>query len=434
MRPLLQSGPGLALIALAALAACARCGGAAGPPPERWVAAGVTAAIVVPELRGAARSGAEFYLTAQDFPGTSDLPSLRASISAQLGFDPLDLGALRDAGIDTRRGMAIGFPAEPATGGGRAAPLLVLPVSNRAAAEGLVRRIARDRLGAGERTVEAVGAAQVAVYRQRPGAPPALASADGDDCLLLAAGPEGPSTVARASALAEGDSLAASAAWRAVRRIAGEGAAIIGYVPAGSSALDGVGAVRDGAAIVLTARPRRLSARLVALLGDREAGLRALAGDGAGGLLAARLDPAAALVGRFDGNPALLADEVLSAVPLLARAGPMAAGVDLRRDLFGALAPGAAASASLAPRIDLATLDARTLRRDPLRLVQFELVAPLADPARIAALSDRIVRLAGQRPRPGGPWALPTGSGEVAWTIDDGRLLATGGAPGRLAA
>ncbi|MGB8930536.1 MAG: hypothetical protein WCC48_04705, partial [Anaeromyxobacteraceae bacterium] len=89
----------------------------AGPPPERFVPADVVGAVVVPELRGAARSVAEFYLTAQDFPGTSDLSSLRASLSAQLGFDPLDLGALRDAGIDPRRGMAIGLPAANGAGG-----------------------------------------------------------------------------------------------------------------------------------------------------------------------------------------------------------------------------------------------------------------------------------------------------------------------------
>jgi hypothetical protein len=421
------------VVVLAALAACARCGGGAGPPPERFVPADVAAAIVVPELRGAARSVAEFYLTAQDFPGTSELPSLRASLSAQLGFDPLDLGALRDAGIDTRRGMAIGLPA--AGGGDRPAPLLVLPVSNGAAADALVRRIAVDRLGAGVRTVEAIGTAQVAVYRQRAGAPPALASASGEDCLLLAAGPSGPATVARALSVAPGASLAGSAAWRAARGLAGGHAAVIGFFPPGSAALEGLWALRDGAAVALSAEPHRLRARFVALLGEREPAFSALAaaGAGAGGALAARLDPAAALVGRFDGDPAALADGLLPLAPSAERAWPMLAGIDLRRDFFHALAPGAAASISLASRIDLPSLDARSLRRDPLRLAQFELVVPLSDPARIAALSERIARLARQRPR-GGAYSVPTASGEVAWAIDGGLLVVAGGAPGRLAA
>lgn len=432
MRRLRPSGLCFALSALAALAACARCGGAAGPPPERFVPADVAAAVVVPELRGAARSIAEFYLTAQDFPGTSDLPSLRASLSAQLGFDPLDLGALREAGIDPRGGLAIGFPAPLAGDAGPTSPLLVLPVANGAAADALVRRIAVDRLGAGERTVEAMGSAQVAIYRQRAGASPALAAANGQGCLVLSGGPSGPGAVARALSLAEGDSLAGSPAWREARRLAGEDAAMIGFVPPGSPALEGLGAVRGGAALGISAEPHHLRARLVALLGDEEAGLAALAGDGAGGALTARLDPAAAVVARFDGSPGALAARIMPLLPPVERAWPALAGVDLQRELFGALAPGGAVAISLAPRIDLTKLDARSLQRDPLRLVQFELVVPLADPARLTALSERIDRRARARSR-GAPYSLPTESGEAAWAIDGGLLVMAGGAPGRLA-
>jgi hypothetical protein len=433
VRQLRQSGLGLALSALAALSACAQCGGAAGPPPERFVPADVTAAVVVPELRSAARSLAELYSTARGFPGTGGLPSLRASLSAQLGFDPLDLRALRDAGIDPRGGMAVAL-LRPASRGdaGRPAPLVVLPVSNRAAADALVRRIAVERLGAGERSVELVGPSQVAVYRERAGSQPALAVGNGDGYLILCSGPSGPAAVARALSLAQEASLAGSGAWKAAREATGRDAAAIGFLPPGSPALERLRMVRDGAALALSAEPHRLRARFVALLGDRDAGFQALAADGTGGALAARLDPASALVARFDGNPAALSAKVLPLLPPVGRAWP-AAGVDLQRDLFGALAPGGAAAVSLAPRIDLATLDARSLSRDPLRLAQFELVVPVTDPARVAALSERIVRRALQRHR-GGPFVLPTASGEVAWTLDGGRLLVAGGAPGRLAA
>lgn len=430
MRPVRQRG---LVVALAALAACARCGGAAGPPPERFVPADVTAAVLVPELRGAARLLAEFYSTARDFPGTSELPSLRASLSAQLGFDPLDLGALRDAGIDPRGGMALAFlPRVLAGEPGRPAPLVVLPVSNRAAADALVRRIAVERLRAGERSVEIVGSSQVAVYRERAGGPPALAAGNGEGYLVVCAGPSGPAAVARAVSLTAEESLAGSGAWKAAREAVGRDAAAMAFLPPESPALEGLSMLRDGAALAISAEQRRLSARFVALLGDRDAGFQALAAGGAGGALAARLDPAAALVARFDGDPAALAAKLLPPIPRLERAWPAAAGVHLERELFGALSPGAAASVSLAPRIDLATLDARSLSRDPLRLAQFELVIPLADAARVSALSERIVRRAGQRPR-GGAWVLPTATGEVAWAIDAGRLVVAGGAPGRLA-
>jgi hypothetical protein len=425
------------VVALGALAACARCGGAAGPPPERFVPGDVAAAVIVPELRSAARSLGELYSIANDFPGTSDLPGLRASLSAQVGFDPLDLSALRDAGIDPRGGMALAWPP-PATdrAGGRPAPLVVLPVSNRAAAEAFVRRVATERLGAVERSSEVVGPAQVTVYRERPGGPAALSVAEGDGTFVLSTGPRGPDAVARAVALLPAASLAGSEPWQAARRAAGSDAAIIGYLPPGSPTLAAFWPARDGVALALFAEARKLHGRLAVLLGDREPGFAALAGEaeagGGGGRLAARLDPSAALVGRWDGTPAAMGTKLVPMIPAPERARLRAAGVDLN-DLFEALGSGAAASVSLAPRIELSTMDAGNLRRDPLRLVQFELVARLRDPSRIAALSERVARLFGQRAK-GPPWSVPTASGAVAWAIDGDRLVAAGGAPGRLAA
>lgn len=433
MRPLRQAG---LLVTLATVAACAQCGGAVGPPPERHVPADVVAALIVPELRGAARSLAEFYATAQDFPGTAGLPGLRASLSSQLGFDPLDTAALRDAGLDPRGGLAIAWqgPSPKEKGAPRRGPpLLVVPVSNRAAAEAFVQRLATERLGAAQRSVEARGPSQVTVYRTGATAPPALSVAAADGSYLLCPGPEGPEAVARAVALAPGASLADTAAWQVARRAAGSDAAVIGFVPPGSPLLSGLWAVRDGAALALWAEPRKLHARLVTLLGDREAGFQALAATGDGGGLTSRLDPSAALVGRWDGAPGPLAAKLLPLIPERERDRLARAGIELGRDLFDALAAGGAASLSLAPRLELPTLDAKALRRDPLRLVQFELVLPLADAPRVAGLSERIARMGGQR-RQGAPWTVPTASGEVAWAIDGDRLLVTGGGVGRLAA
>ena len=431
MRPLRQAG---LIVALTTVAACAQCGGAEGPPPERHVPAGIAAAVVVPELRGAARSLGEFYATARDFPGTGDLPGLRASLASQLGFDPLDTNALRAAGIDPRGGMAVAWqPLGDSGPARRMVPLLVLPIANRTAAEAFVQRIAVERLGAADRAVDVVGPAQVTVYRERAGAPPALAVAATDGGFVLSPGPRGPEVVARAVTLEPQDALAASGAWQAARRAAGRDAAVIGFVPAGSPALTGLWPVRDGVALAIAAEPRKLLARAVILLGDREEGFAALAGDGGGGAATARLDPAAALVGRWDGAPAPLARKLLPLLPERERARLAKAGIDLERDLTEALAPGATASLSLAPRLELATLDGQSLRRDPLRLAQFELLAPLRDPARAAALSERMARLAGARAK-GPPWSIPTATGEVAWTIDGDRLLAAGGAAGRLQA
>jgi hypothetical protein len=220
-------------------------------------------------------------------------------------------------------------------------------------------------------------------------------------------------------------------------RAAGEDPAAIAFVPPGSTALDGLWAIRDGAALSLFAAHGKVRARAVLLLGDREPSFRALAlsGDaaGAGGALAARLDPASALVGRYDGDAAALGQKLVPLVSAADRARLAKGGIDLGRDLFGALAPGAAGAVSLAQQFDLAKLDAPGLQRDPLRLVQFELLLPLREPARAVALSERVLRMAGQRSR-GEPFVIPTASGEVAWVVEGDRLVMAGGAPKRLAA
>jgi hypothetical protein len=421
---------------LAALAACGRCGGAAGPPPERYVPANAVAAILVPELRGAAGSLAEFYSTASDFPGTSELPALRASLSAQLGFDPFRIGSLREAGIEPRGGLAVAFLSPPRASppGGRLTALLVLPVSNRAAADALVRRIAAERLGASERRVESIGAVQVAVYRQNTASPPALSVGDGEGCFVLSAGPSGPAAVASALSLRPEDSVSASSAWQVALRAAGEDPAVIAFVPPGSPVLEGLLPVRDGAALSLSAEPGKLRARAVLLLGEREPSFLALAAGGSDGSPAAKLDPASTLVGRLDVDPEALGQKVVPMIPGSERAWLALAGINLGPDLFDSLAPGGAASLSLAPRIDLTRMDAGSLRRDPLRLAQFELILPVRDPARLVALSERIVRLVGRRPKSGEPFTVPTASGEVAWVIDGDRLVAAGGAKGRLSA
>jgi hypothetical protein len=419
---------------LAALAACGRCGGAAGPSPERYVPANAVAAILVPEIRSAAGSLAEFYSTASDFPGTSELPALRASLSAQLGFDPFRIGSLREAGIDPRGGLAVAFLSPPggAPPGGRLTALLVLPVSNRAAADALVRRIAGERLGASERSVESIGAVQVAVYRQNAGSPPALSVGDGEGCFVLSAGPSGPAAVARALSLRLEDSVSASSAWKVALGAAGEDPAVIAFVPPGSPVLEGLWPVSDGAALSLSAEPGKLRARAVLLLGEREPSFLALTTDGGDRSPTAKLDPASTLVGRWDVDPAAFGQKAVPMVPGSARAWLALAGIELQRDLFDPLAPGGAASLSLAPRIDLTRLDAGSLRRDPLRLAQFEVILPVRDPARLVALSERIVRLAGRRSRGGEPYTVPTASGEVAWVIDGEWLVAAGGAKGRL--
>ena len=440
----------LALLAVAlAVPACR--GGRRGTPPERWVPADVRLAIVVPEAGRAARELAALHATLSGFPGAGDLATLRGALAAQLGFDPLDPDALADAGLDRRRGAALALTGRDAS----APPLLVLPVKDAPKHERLLARLARERLGAESRTAEPHGATATVVFRSAPGAPAALAYAVVDRTALVAPGPSGPAAVAAAATLAPERALPAAQGFLAAQAAIGADSAALAFVPAGSPLLAGRWAVRDGLALGVTAGAGRLRARLAVLLGAREPSFQALAAKGGrGGEAALRLMPDAAAVLTFDGDPAALGRKLVPLVPAPDRARLAARGVDLQRDLFDVLAPGAALALSLSPRLALGDLDEATARADPLRVVELEAVLPLKPGAtaaaeRLAAALQPPAPAHASRPRrpsPSSPAAarsprandgrIATPSGEIAWRLepDLGRLLLAGGAPGRLEA
>ena len=423
-----------AVVAVSLAAACQ--GGRRGPPPERFVPRDAPAVIVVPEAGRAARELSELHATVAGFPGAAELAGARGTLAAQLGFDPLDPEALADAGLDPRRGAALAtLEARPGAAPSPRNVLVVLPVGDAPKLEGLFLRLARERLGATERTADHRGEVSVVVLRAPGGGAPALAWAIVQGTALLCAGPGGPSVVAEAAALAPEAALADFAPWKTARAALGDGTAAVQWVPPGSALLDRLWAFKDGIALGISASPGRLTVRAAMLLGAREPSFRALAAGGSGGKLVARLDPGAQLAARFDGDFAALGKKLVPVVPAAERARLSAAGVDLERDLFGALAPGSAVALSLSPRLDLAGLTARAVRADPLRAVEFEALLPVKDPQAAEAASARIAAAARGR-RADGAWRIRTPSGEIAWRVDAAarRIAAAGGRPGRLEA
>jgi len=438
--------------ALAALLAAVACGAPGcsvekgGPPPERFLPEGAAVAVVVPEAGRAARELAALHRTLLGFPGTAGLAGLRAALAAQLGFDPLDPAALAGAGIERRRGAGVALVGGDAGEGAASHALLVLPVSDASRLEDLLVRLGRERLGAALRSGETHGAAALSVLRRGEGEPPALTWAFVERTALVAAGPEGPGLVADAAALDPARALAAAPGFAVARRALGSRDAAIAYLPAGAALLRGVAALREGAALGLSAGEGRLTVRAAIVALERAAALRALPGAGAAGRAALRLSPASALVLRWDGDPAAFGRQLLPLAPARDRAWLAARGVDVERDLLPLLAPGAAASFALAPRAAIGSLSPDLLRADPLALVAFEAVLPVRDPAaaeEVAARLERALRGAQVRdPDPGSDRPPPrvhrvaTPSGELAWTVDrdGGRVLAAGGPPGRLEA
>jgi hypothetical protein len=431
----------VALAAATLLGVLACQGGRRAPPPERFVPARAAAAAVVPELARAARELGILHATLSRFPGAGELPGARGALAAQLGFDPLDPKALEDAGLDPRGGLAVASLAEGAGGvEGARHVLVVLPVADASRVEGLLARLARDRLGATERSSERHGGTAVTVLRAPGARAPALAYVIASRTALLCTGPASPAAVAEAAALAAGASLAEHPAWKVARRALGDGVAAVQWTPPGSPLLRGLRLIEDGFALGLSAPEGRLAARAAVLLGAREPSFRALAADGAGARLVTALDPAAPLVARWDGDFAALGAKLLPLLSAAERARLEARGVDLARDLFAQLAPGGVVALSLPPALDVGGLSADAARADPLRALAFEAVLPVKDPRAAEAASLRLSALGvgGAPPSSpqGGVHRFRTGSGEVAWRIDveKRRVVAAGGAPGRLEA
>jgi hypothetical protein len=202
---------------------------------------------------------------------------------------------------------------------------------------------------------------------------------------------------------------------------------VIVWVPPDSPAIPRGWPLRGGVAAGLTASETRVRAVFAALLGDREPGLRALAAPATeGAAFAQRLDPRAAIVLRFDGDPATLGRLALPWLPARERARFAALGLDLQRDLFDQALPGAAGAIRLNPSLRVPALSEAAFRADPLRALRFEAVVRLRDPAAARAISARLARGGGP------PFRIASAAGEFAWRIDGDRLAIVGGAAGDL--
>ncbi len=426
----------LALLAGLAVPGCRR--EVAGPPPARWLPADGSAGVVVPGLGQAARQLGAVYRTVVTVPAAAALAEAYASVKAQLGFDPFEPRGLEEAGLDPAGGAALSFAR------GRP-PVAVLPVVDLGRFDGTARRLARDRMGAGQRVATLGGGHQVVVFRREASAPAALAYALIGRYALVATGPDAPSAVAAAASIDEARSLWRSAAFAEALSALGPDHAAVAFSPARSPTLAQVPAARDGAAIGVRASSGSLSVRLwLPLAPDRAPGWAALAGAGAEAARAAGLEelrlvsPDAALAVRWGGDLAALWHRTHAFLPSRLTGALASARLDLEGGLLSALAPGAALSLSLAPTFTLAEFSSPSpdLRRaDPFRLLKLEIAARLRDPARVKAFSARVAQAAprfGARVAArGAGWTLSYGKGQLGWSIQGERLLVAGG-PGRL--
>lgn len=392
--------------------------------------ASVRAAVVLPEVARSANELSSLLTSVAGFPGAGEVAGLRGAVAAQLGFDPLDREALERAGVDPARGAAFAFLDTPSP-----SSLLVIPVANGPAVEALLARLARDRLGAETRTASARGGASVVTFRRGPDGPPALSYALVERYALVGAGSPGMEAVASSTALPTEASLANSPPFTAAMRALGDGEALVAFLPTSKSG-QLLSALKDGAAVALSAEKERVLLRLAVLLGDRAPSFASLIGSGEAKKLVERLAPSAPLVARWDGNPAALGARIVSLLPKEGRDALSARGLDLDRDVFAILLPGSAASFSLAPTFTMSELSVDLLVSDAPRAVEMELVTPVTAAASEAALHWGKFADPKSPPHPSGDGRVHvrTPSGEIGWRIAGGRLALACGRPGRLEA
>jgi len=411
----------VALAVLSTGAGCNRCGSkpSAGAPAERYVPAGASGAILIPELGELQRQAAALYGTLLAMPGGGDLSALRTGLGAQLGFDPFDPASLEAVGVDPRRGAAMAeLSARPGEELGQ--PLLVLPVSDEGRLRGWVARLARDRLGAAEEGKENANGRPFDVWRRAPGEPSLLAMAVVDGTALLAAGPRGPDAVRAALGLDPALSLEKSPGWQRVRAALGNPLPVEFYLPAGAAVLQR-GVTPDGAVLGASATARTLTVTMAGLTGAKDSLVRPLVAGAPAAPGPSALDPDTVLVVRLSASPQ-------AALDLALQGAPEAPAVTDLRALAALLEPGIDLGLSLSPRAELgAALASRGASIDPLRVARLELVATVKDPAVAAPVFDRVAKELRGEAR-AGRWRVGGPRAELAWTLR-GRTLALAGGP-----
>jgi hypothetical protein len=296
-------------------------------------------------------------------------------------------------------------------------------------------------MGATQRAESQRGGARIVALASAPGGPVEIAYATVGRIAVLARGPAAADAVTGAALLEPEATLAEVPAFKAARSALGRGHVVLAYLAPRSAPRDGVVPAlwRDGAALGLSGRSDRVHGRAVLLLGEgREEAWREIAGAPAraAGEDFAYLPKEAFLIGRFAGDPVPVARRALWAFPAAAQA-LAATGVDPERDLFPALAPGAALGVALAPTFDVTAVSRRdrdVALADPFRLFHVAGFTRTRSANEARAALDAL----GKTARAAGWDVAATGAPPAAWTFRRGdatldvalvedRLLVAGG-------
>ena len=353
----------LAGLALLLAVGCSRCGsrGPGAADPARYVPVGVDAVVLVPHLSRAVGDATALArlkpagLVSQ-LAGLGDPNGLLANLKVQLGFDPTTPDGLASVGLDGNAALLVSRASD-------GSPLAVLSVADGARFSAEMEKIARDRLGAPNRS-EKDG---VVTFASAPPAAPALACPDfGRAGRSSARGraaskrwpvpPRGPWP--RASHPTRARALAQRAKDQAVAVCVPRASPMAGRAGLGAGLAEA------------TAGMGLHDAHIAIDLPLTTVGTTAVASmkGGVGSNLLSRLDPDAVLVVRTGLDPATLWPAADAVVPLWIQKELLAMGLQVKRILAN-LKPGAAMSLSLTGAADLARISLDPRDSNPFSLL-----------------------------------------------------------------
>lgn len=433
------------LLLLACAAGCSRCGGGKSASSAEELLAPKAALSATTGVLGAfGQHLASLVERAAAIPGGEQLSDLRRQLAGQLGFDPLTRDGQLAAGLDPDRAAAF-VATLPDGPQGRPSWVVALPLTRPDQFLATADKLLRERGGLPLRTEEPRGDAKVVVFA-RAGA--AGAAAAGHKVAisivrgygLIARGSDPAAEIGAALARTREGSLAVSGQWSAAKSLLKPDGAPAGdvlvFAPAGSelgSRLAGRPLAGDSS-LALSFGATGLQARIRAgLSAEAQVALGSLLPGGGADLLPL-LPQTAPIRARLGLSPAQVGPQ-LERVPFLAPAIALlrqqaeAKGVQLDRDLFGALRPGLVVSIATAPTLDLAGvingdfLEWRGGRlewkgRSPFDFVQVAALAEVANRDRLLLALDAVAtlmpRLSAQAARTGDDWQITFAAGAGA--------------------